>query len=83
MTSEIPRDIEMIAFKIADGWSHNDEERADMQADIQRALLAERDRCAKVAEETGKAYCRDHFVMMGPSGIARKVASAIRQQASP
>ena len=47
---EIPRDIEMTAFKIADGWSRDDVERADMQADIQRALLSERERCAKIAE---------------------------------
>lgn len=44
-----------------------------------RALLAERERCARVAEDTGKAYCRDHFVMNGPAGIAHRIAYAIRQ----
>jgi hypothetical protein len=49
---------------------------------IAQALLSERlaqkERDAKIAEETGKAYCRD-LRMMGPAGIAHKIALAIRR----
>lgn len=79
--SEIPRAIEKEAREVcrkveampSDG-------NAFIVADeIWRRVLIERERCAKVAEETGKAYCRDHFVMMGPAGIAHKIAHAIRR----
>jgi hypothetical protein len=44
------------------------------------ALLAERERCAKVAEEVGKgaSRARDIYVMTGAAGLSRVIATAIR-----
>jgi hypothetical protein len=53
---------------------------------IARALMVakqeERERCAKIAEETTRSACRGDrpdFVLVGPAGLGRCIAAAIRQ----
>ena len=84
---DVPEDIldeaEAITAKLSDIWLWDSLKREEATRIIAQALLSERlaqkERDAKIAEETGKAYCRDHFVMMGPAGIAHSIMLAIRQ----
>lgn len=47
--TDIPADVWEKAAAIADGWSSNHDEFTDLSADIIRAILAERERCAEIA----------------------------------
>jgi hypothetical protein len=92
--SEIPEDIREVAFDImdeaclGDPWVKTGVDYA-IRMSIARALLAERmaerEACAKIAEETTREVCRDAsmYVLSGPRGIGMHIAAAIRNQEKP
>lgn len=75
MTSEIPEDIMDVAFHLTAGdWNQPHDVRAKKVA---QALLAERERCAKIAEDK-------HWSVGGLMQVdTTPIAAAIRQQATP
>lgn len=47
---------------------------------IARALLAERERCARIAEDRTRKIGRGDFGLVGPVGVGCVIAAAIRGQ---
>lgn len=83
--SVIPEDIRAKAFKIADGWAHDEEERIDLQADIARALIAERkaqrDRVVKML--TGIADVIEGHVESPTAALLTALADAVQNSDAP
>lgn len=78
----IPDDIRELAVTVVNrGY---DEGLVDAVA---RALLAERaaerERSAGIADDTTRTICRGQFGLIGPGGIGRAIAAAIRTQEDP
>lgn len=77
--SEIPDDLTRIAADIVLGFA-KDLTKSDAMIDcVARALLAERERCAKIADDTTREIGRGDFGLIGPVGVGRAISAAIRQ----
>jgi hypothetical protein len=85
--TDIPEDIETKAGRLVDEWSNGQSGFSDLQEAIARAILAERERCAKIAREllvfadtTSEADRVIPAAILSPLGAAyaRQSAAAIR-----
>jgi hypothetical protein len=78
MSDEIPADIRVEAASLAHDLRRGFFDVDSFEAVIGFALLSERERCAKVADDFGHEYDRDPDAPVASSVASKLIAQAIR-----
>lgn len=83
MTEDMPEDVRKIGTEIASKYLGFDMSCQGLYRDVARAILAERRRCAQIAEDRAKKSLADiggdeSFYWEGSASAAQIIAAAIR-----
>lgn len=80
-TDNIPSDIEQAATRFAGKYLAHDISCERLYRDAAALVMAERERCALIAEGKARDASRDRdtYIMTGVAGLGRVIATAIRQ----